>query len=165
MESINQSKNQLDLIKESKRLQSFTIVLEIIKLVGIEKVKEVIKLSDELFNFLNPIQKSVHEILLETINKTYTKNLKTRYDYTNFIKKVKDYTGKIDVNIVDFIKNNYTSSSAIKVINVIINYFKDINNQKQQDYFIKNILRDSSEVFNFIDNGMLGLVFSIRRYS
>ncbi len=52
MESINQSKNQLDLIKESKRLQSFTIVLEIIKLVGIEKVKEVIKLSDELFNFL-----------------------------------------------------------------------------------------------------------------
>lgn len=85
---------------------------------------------NELYDYINS---TPYNILLNYINENYEG--KTKYDYTNFIKKIQDYTGKLDKSIMEFILKNYTLSSGIKVLNVIVNVFK--NNQELYDFFYK----------------------------
>ena len=102
------------------------------------------------------INKTPHEILLEQINNADYKD-KTKQEYIYIINRLNKYTGTLDdiKNLMKFIKNNYTLDSSIKIINLVANYFKNIdeikynffNNERNK---IKEEIykQDKSEVFN-----------------
>lgn len=109
----------------------------------------------ELQNHLYPqvVRINVHDILEEFIKKTYT-NPKTKTWYINAINKIHDYIGGFDNQLMDFIKQNYTISSQIKILNVLVNYFKNDKSKHQYWYdhrdkiYKEYINKDKSEVFN-----------------
>lgn len=108
------------------------------------------------------INKTPYEILLEQINNTEYKE-KTKQEYIYIINRLKQYNETLNdiKNLMKFIKNKYTLNSSIKIINLVANYFKNIdeikykffNNERNK---IKDEIykQDKSEVFkgNGIDD-------------
>ncbi len=140
MKFINLTKN--DKLKLLKSIENSKITIinknlkELLKSKNIKSLRKFQEIND-LFNFLYPpTQQNIYEILYDNVINNKKLNEKSTYDYKNFLKRMKDYNGGFNPEeITKYIKNNYTQASAIKVLNVIVNYFQ--NNKEQHETFYK----------------------------
>lgn len=157
MKFINLSKNdKLKLLKSNENSKITIINKNLKELLKSKNIKSLRKFQDtnQLFNFLYPpTQQNIYEILYDNVINNNKLNEKSLYDYKNFLKKMKDYTGDFNPEeITKYIKNNYTQASAIKVLNVIINHFE--NDKTQHETFYK-IRTEFNKDYQNTDKGLV----------
>ncbi len=125
------------------------------------------------------INKTPYEILLNQINNANYKD-KTKQEYIYIINRLNQYDKTLDdiKNLLKFIKENYTLNSSIKIINLIANYFKNIdeikynffNNErnkiKEEIYkqdkskvFKGNGINDYNKILDTLENNNWKLIF------
>ena len=83
-----------------------------------------------------------YDLLFKSVEEnTNIQTDKTRKDYFGVLKKVRDhYKGNLnDVDgLTKFIHENYTKNRATKILNIVVNYFKNDNKKHRLFYDLRD---------------------------
>ena len=173
--------NLLKLTDNTKKVKELDIQLK--TLIKSKNIKSLRQFQDttQLYNFLHPQQepeKTTYDILLNQIEKSDYQS-KTKYDYTKFISKLKNYNESLNDSdkLIKFISDNYTLNSAIKVLNLIVNHhknneikhkffynardniYKELKGNDKGEIFKGNGVQDYNKIIDNLDNTNWKLIF------
>lgn len=142
---------------EKTTIKSLNLILkDLFKQNGIKTLRKF-QNANEIFNKIYPAIQHPYDILKNQVETNKDYKPKTKTDYIYFLKKVQNFTGTLNdtEKFSKFIQDNFTQSSAIKILNLLVNYYR-INNNKaltdfyyqiRSDYYTKLKEHDKSDVF------------------
>ena len=100
---------------------------ELLKSKNIKTLKKFNNIND-LLNFLHTEEKTAFDILNE---------FNAIHSYRYIIPKIKNYTDKLEnkQKLNEYLNNNYTESTRLKMYHILVKYFTEYNNTELKEYY------------------------------